>query len=160
MADGIMYPLYDVGCNGSIEMEFNLPQTQWEVVTYMSKRLQPGSTSKKAINALFEDRSKDQGLWAAKINGSRMCGCNLIFDPENQATKSLRREQSSTHFADEIYWYFIKLPSLSRGSHLYVACWSICDGDIIFMLSNKTHLWSCVETSIASFFLATWSQSK
>ena len=33
-----------------------------------------------------------------------MCGCNLIFDPENQATKSLRREQSSTHFADEIFY--------------------------------------------------------
>ena len=38
-------------------------------------------------------RSRDQG--AATINISRTRGCNLTFDPENQAIKSLRREQSS-----------------------------------------------------------------
>ena len=37
---------------------------------------------------------------AAKINRSRVRSCNLTFDPENQAIKSLRRERSSNqaHF--------------------------------------------------------------
>ena len=74
------------------------------VVTYMShvEAFATGIKIESSDQSPFWGRSRDQGvLRAARINGSRMCGCNLTLDPENQLPiKSLRRERSSNqaHF--------------------------------------------------------------
>ena len=72
------------------------------------KHLRPGSKLNQAIKALFGGRSRDQGdLRTAKINRSRMHGCNLYFD-----LSKIKRPRASEGYDQAIKHTFGQAKSL------------------------------------------------
>ena len=75
----------------------------------------------QVIKALLGGRSKDQGdLWTAKNQQSRMCSCNLTFDPWNDQAHSANQ---ITWLWSLYRWYISDCP-LTLGVARLVNCWS------------------------------------
>ena len=88
----------------------------------------------QAIKALLGGRSRDQGdLQTAKNQRSRTRGSNVTFNPENQAIKSLRREQSSDQA------HFLPTKKLDR-SHKRFYRWHISDYPLYFTVPYSVYI--------------------